>query len=107
MFPEYPIKSQAETASQLKKCMGIHNSTFHSWSITPHEFINLHNIVGIDTEKVLEAGFTGFNARARDLLTIRLKCPRATDQHLCDSINVTLHSDQILEINDSGCVVFD
>jgi len=106
LFPEYPVKCTAETASQLRKCMGIHTSTFHSFSITPQQFVNLHSILGIDTEKVLEAGFSGLNTRAGDLLTIKLKCPGVTGD-LCNTLNVTLHSDQILEIRDTGVAVFD
>ena len=64
MFPECPLRSLAETFYQLKKSLRIHGSGFHSISITPEQYRNDHFIVGIDTEKILEAGFTGLNLRA-------------------------------------------
>jgi hypothetical protein len=70
MFPEYPVRSLAETFYQLKKSLGIHGSAFHSISITPEQYRNDHFIIGIDTEKIFEAGFTGLNLRAGDLIEL-------------------------------------
>ena len=70
-------------------------------------------ILGTDCEKVLDAGFTGLNTRAGDLLTVSLKyadkgtLEGAIYPNLADRIHIVLHSDQILEIRDSGCQVFD
>ncbi|MFM7986030.1 MAG: hypothetical protein ACKPKO_42625, partial [Candidatus Fonsibacter sp.] len=70
-------------------------------------------VIGIDTEKVLEAGFTGLNTRAGDLLTVKYKYarPRAggnVDAHrIADLMHIVLHSDHILEIHDTGVRVFD
>ena len=60
-------------------------------------------------EKVLEAGWTGLNTRAGDLLTIKFKYTQSFDATNlgADRMHVVLHSDQILEIRDSGCAVFD
>ena len=73
MFPEYPVRSLAETFYQLKKSLGIHGSAYHSVSITPKQYRTDHFIIGIDTEKVLEAGFTGLNTKAGDLMVVRGK----------------------------------
>ena len=54
MFPEYPVRSLAETFYQLRKALGIHGSAFHSISITPQQYRNDHFIIGIDTEKFLK-----------------------------------------------------
>jgi hypothetical protein len=73
MFPEMPVRSLAETFYQLKKALGIHGSAFHSLSITPDQYKTDHFIIGIDTEKILEAGFTGLNTRSGDLMVVRGK----------------------------------
>ena len=62
--------------------------------------------------KVLDAGFTGLNTRAGDLMTVKFdmnKTVDGTDLALRkpDRIHIVLHSDQILEIRDSGCQVYD
>jgi hypothetical protein len=59
MFPEYPCTSMAQTFYQLKKALGIHGSAFHSLAITNKQYMNDHFVIGVDTEKILEAGFTG------------------------------------------------
>jgi hypothetical protein len=65
-------------------------------------------IVGIDTEKILEAGFTGMNTKAGDLMTIKVKQASGIDpSNLCNKVYITLHSDQILNIRDTGVEVFD
>jgi hypothetical protein len=73
MFPEYPCRSMAETFYQLKKALGIHGSAFHSVAITDEQYRNDHFIIGVDTEKILEAGFTGLNTKAGDLMVVRGK----------------------------------
>ena len=108
LFPEYPARSLAETFYQLKKALGIHGSAFHSLSITPKQYRTDHFIVGVDTEKILEAGFTGLNTRSGDLMVVRGKFANSNDATgWCNSIYMILHTDQILEIRDTGCQVYD
>ena len=73
MFPEYPCRSQAQSFYELRKALGIASSPFHSISITPRQYINDHFICAVDTEKIIEAGFTGLNSKAGDLMSIRIK----------------------------------
>lgn len=107
MFPEYPCRSLAETFYQLKKALGIHGSAYHSVAINPKQFRNDHFIIGIDTEKILEAGFTGLNTRAGDLMVVRAKGANANMTQWANSIYIIMHTDQILEIRDTGAQVFD
>ena len=68
-----------------------------------------HFIIGIDCEKALDASWTGLNTKAGQLLTIKLKGANATiDAGIMPTkMYITLHSDNILEIRDSGASVFD
>ena len=110
LFPEYPVRSLSESYAQLKKCLGILGSNFHSVSVTPLQYRNDHFIIGCDTEKALQAGFTGLNTRQGDLLSIKVK---AMDKStlgadlMPNTMFIVLHSDQIMEISDSGVQVFD
>ena len=64
-------------------------------------------IFGMDTEKMLAAGFTGLNTKAGDLMTVRAKC-MSTDLSLSpNSLFVVLHSDQILNIRDTGVEILE
>ena len=107
LFPEYPIRSHNEAYYQLKKTLGVQASAVHNFDITPNEYRDNKFILGTDCEKVLDAGFTGLNTRAGDLMSVKFKFATNTATRLADRIHIVLHSDQILEIRDSGCQVFD
>ena len=66
-------------------------------------------MIGIDCEKVLDASWTGLNTKAGDLLTFRLKGANGSipANLMADKMFITLHSDNILEIRDSGASVYD
>jgi len=110
LFPEYPVRSVSESFAQLKKCLGIMGSNFHSVSLSPLQYRNDHFIIGCDTEKALQAGFTGLNTRQGDLLSIKLKAMDKsvlTALKMPDTMFIVLHSDQVMEISDQGVQVFD
>ena len=113
LFPEYPIRSHSEAYYQLKKTLGIQTSDVHSFDISPLEFRYNKLIMGVDTEKVLEAGWTGLNTRAGDLMRVTFEynsadiAGGAVGGRLADRLHIVLHSDQIVEIRDSGVQVFD
>ena len=110
LFPEYPVRSLSESFAQLKKCLGILGSNFHSVSITPKQYRNNRFIIGCDTEKALQAGFTGLNTRQGDLLSVKVKAMDKsvlTASKMPDTMYIVLHSDQIMEISDAGVQVFD
>ena len=109
MYPEIPIRANAEAFSQLVKCLGVHNSAFHGVAITPYNYRSHNQIIGIDTEKVLSAGFTGINTRAGDLMTIKAKAinPGSFGGNNPIKLYSILHTDCILEVRDGGVQIFD
>ena len=109
MHTEIHIRANAEAFSQLVKCLGIHNSAFHGVAITPYTYRYHQQVIGIDTEKVLNAGFTGINTRAGDLMTIKAKAinPSSFGSNNPIKLYSVLHTDNILEIRDGGVTVFD
>ena len=109
LFPEYPIRSHNEAYYQLCKTLGVQSSALHNFDISAREYRFSKFVLGIDCEKVLDAGFTGINTRAGDLMSIKLKYASSglNSVRLADRLHIILHSDQILEIRDSGCQVFD
>ena len=111
-FPSIPFRSHNEAFYQLAKTLGVQASAVHNFDINAREYRFNKLILGTDCEKVLDAGFTGLNTRAGDLMTVKFdrnKTVNGTDLALRkpDRIHIVLHSDQILEIRDSGCQVYD
>ena len=106
-YPEAPIRSHAESYYQLKKCMGIAASNVHSFNITGQEYKRRKFIIGIDTETILNASFTGKNTRSGELLNIRFDQKSNTATDWATDMYIVLHSDNVLEIGDTGVRVYD
>ena len=107
LFPEYPCKTVKEAFYQLRKCLGIHNSTWHSIDIEDSDYRSNRFIFGIDCEKMLAAGFTGLNTKAGDLMTVRAKFLGSDSTFVPDTLYMVMHSDQILNIRDTGVEVLE
>ena len=95
----------------LKKTLGVQASAVHNFDISAVEFRDHKFILGTDCEKVLDAGFTGINTRAGDLMTVKFRNVKnqLIDENdtVAQRLHVVLHSDQIMEIRDTGIAVFD
>jgi len=112
LYPEYPIKSASEAFYQLRKCLGLHNTGYHSIDIKPQNYAWLKYIVGIDLERTLGAGYTGINTRAGDLLSVKTtvnngSATALTSAHLPSRMYVTMHCDMIMHIRDTGVEVME
>ena len=106
-YPETEMRSHAEAYYQLKKCLGIQSSPVHSFDISASEYRNSKFIMGYDLEKKLGSGFTGVSTRMGDLMSIRFKHRDLDIDNYATQVYITLHSDNVLEIRDSGISVFD
>jgi hypothetical protein len=109
LYPEYRIRSHAEAYYNLKKTLGIRSNVVHNFNIDGIEYRRDKFIIGIDTERVLEAGFSGLSTRAGDLMTVMFKYnSEGVDQRrLADRMHIILHSDQIIEVHSHGVRVLD
>lgn len=107
LFPEYPIRSQEEAFYQTMKTLGLAGSAWHAIDVIPQEWSSCKFLYAIDTEKVTEAGFTGLNTKAGDLIYLKLKQYNVPQANLCNKMYVILHADMILNIRDSGVEVYD
>ena len=111
MYPEYPCMSLSQAFYELKKAIGIASSSYHSVSPTRGQYLGDHFIAGIDAEKIVEAGFSGLNTKQGDLMTIRAKAASSpADPKVffpATKIYIILHTDNILEIRETGSQIFD
>eukprot|EP00972_Heterocapsa_arctica_P055254 8152908-Heterocapsa_arctica.AAC.1 len=97
-YLEYPINSCSEAFYHLRKAVGDHMSIFNRW------FRTSKSIIGIDTEKISGAGFTGLNTKSGDLLTVNCRdCDYDGQATTVPSkVFIALHYDAIINIRDSG-----
>ena len=87
--------------------MGVQSSNLHNFDIDSHEYRSYKFILGIDMERVLEAGFTGMNTKAGDILNIRFDHRDSEPTNYAHSMHVIMQSDNIMEIRDGGVQVWD
>ena len=112
-FPEYPIRTLAETFCQLRKTMGILGSNVGNIDIMSQQYQKLHHIIALDTEKTLQAGYTGLDMKRGQLMTVKVKATNTSATNgmsadrMPDNIHIVLHSDQILDIGFTGTQVQD
>jgi hypothetical protein len=84
----------------------VHPTSFHSIDISSQEYNTTKYIVGIDTEKVLAAGFTGLNTKSGDLMTVKFtRMPTA--ETAPDKMHIILHADVVMNIRDTGVEIFE
>jgi hypothetical protein len=107
LYPEYPIRSHSEAFYQLRKTIDAQSNKYHNFEISYEEYRHHKFILGTDMERVLEAGFSGINTRAGDILNVRFAHKSTNPTYWAHSMHVILHSDNILEVRDSGVTVFD
>ena len=107
LYPEMSVRSVSESMYQLWKCVGILNSAVHSLDITNRDYYTYKFIIGLDLEKVLNAGFTGLNSKAGDSISIQTKCLSDDNNAQATQIFIVLHADIILNIRDNGVEVFE
>ena len=120
MFPEYPISSHSEAFYQLRKCMGHHRSIVHSLDINKAQYHFGRMILGLDTEKELQAAKTGLSLKNGDLLNIKFEhyatalgggtlaeqATRAATSY-AKTLWTTLRYDATLYIQDAGVTIAD
>jgi hypothetical protein len=81
----------------------------HNFDVSSTEYRDNKFILATDCDRLLDAGFTGLNTGAGDLMSIRFKYdnPGPNNRRLADRLHIVLHSDQIMEIRDTGVAVYD
>ena len=116
IFPEYPLRGHREAFYQLQKTLGMRSNAMHSFDVSGPDYHETKFVIGIDCEKIIEAGFTGLNTRSTgDLMVVRFKyAPEVisgtatnANYRIAEQMHIVMHADHILEIHDVGVRVFD
>ena len=109
LYPEYPCKSISECFSILKQTLNLPDEHLHSVGIDFKQYCSNKFIFAMSFEKVPESSWTGTNTKSGQLLIV--KC-NAVDQGVMPNdiahlMYITLVSEQVLEVRDIGCSVYD
>ena len=84
-------------------------SHLHSISPRVDHYVQDHFIIGVDTERVIDGAITGLNTKAGNMICLKVEGANAelASVDVPTEVFVVLHSDNILEIRDSGASVYD
>ena len=110
LYPEYPCNSITQCFYHLRKALNL--PTFHQHSISSQwlEYKESEFIFGFNLEKVPDSSYTGINTRAGQQMLIKVKPLNQgvlTSALMPDRIYITLLSEQIVSIKDSGIELLD
>ena len=110
LFPEYPVKSLAESFSILKQTLNLPDSnlSLHSIGIDNKQYMSNKFIFGMSFEKVPESSWTGISSKSGQILIVKVApTVSGVGTTIGEQMYITLVSEQILEIRDTGVSVYD
>ena len=112
LYPEYAVKSLNESYKILRQSLNLPDHRLHSLSIDFRQYKKNHFIYCQNFERVQDSAWTGINTKAGQLLIVKLDAldksvATGISTNIAQSMFITLESENILEIRDSGCTVYD
>eukprot|EP00438_Fugacium_kawagutii_P017241 Skav227379 [mRNA] locus=scaffold1390:82758:85507:- [translate_table: standard] len=108
-YPEFESQSLAETFYYLRRAIHYMNENQDSLSFSYRQYRESKFIIGMSFEKMADVNFTGYNSKMSGITNFKIK---GTDGPLpvaeeIQEIFVHLISESVLELRESGAVVFD
>jgi hypothetical protein len=112
LFPEYPVRSIGECFKLLRQALNLPEYHQHSLSIKAKDYYKNHFIYAQNFERVQDSSYTGINTKAGQLLIVKVEAINksridGTTNIIGQSMFITLESEQILEVRDGGCTIYD
>ena len=107
-YPGYPMQSASAQFYQLRKSLSIHTVN-SQMDISATEYRSTKFVIGVATEKILGASFSGYNSKASDLTVFRLKPANGAAIVIPANYKIhdVLHYDNIRDIRDGGFEVLE
>ena len=108
-YPEFECQSLAESAYYLRRTLHYLNPDQDAFSISYKRYREDKFVIGISFEKMADTNFTGQNTKQGGLLVFKLKgSNRAlTDNEDVRELFVHMISESVLELRESGSVLYD
>ena len=109
LYPEYPVKSISEAFCILKQTLNLPDWGLHSVGIDYGQYISNKFIFAMSFEKMPEASWSGTNTKTGQILLIKLNAVNtgAIPNDIASTMYITLMTENILEIRDVGCSIYE
>eukprot|EP00438_Fugacium_kawagutii_P002704 Skav218913 [mRNA] locus=scaffold328:477365:481013:- [translate_table: standard] len=108
-YPEFEAQSLAETFYFLRRAIHYMNPDQDALSFSYKQYRENKFIIGMSFEKMADVNFTGYNSKMSGITNFKIK---GTEGALpvgeqINEIFVHLISEAVLELRESGCVIYD
>jgi hypothetical protein len=110
LYPEYPTNNLSECFYRLREALNLPDKRLHAISINYKDYIRNKFVFCADFQRVPGASYTGINTKAEQVLMVNVKAvdpARLVGDHIANTMYTLLQAEQILEIRDVGCTVYD
>ena len=108
LYPEYPCNNLSECFYRLKEALNLPDYHQHAIAIKFQNYIRNKFIFCTPFERVADASWTGVNTKAGQVLMVNVKAMNeAGVTSIATTMYTLLQAEQILEIRDVGCTVYD
>ena len=108
-YPEFESQSLSETFYYLRRAIHYMNPDQDALSFSYRQYRENKFIIGMNFEKMADVNFTGVNTKMGSLITFKLKgteAPLPVGEEV-EEIFTHLISESVLEIRESGSIVYD
>ena len=108
-FPEFECQSLSEAFYFLRRTIHYHNVEQNSLNISYKQYRENKFIIGVSFEKMADVNFTSINTKMGSLLTFKIKGTQGPllPAEQIQEIFTHLVSESVLELRESGAVVYD
>jgi hypothetical protein len=110
IYPEYACNNISECFYRLKEALNLPEHHQHAISINFQSYTKNKFIFAISFEKIPDAEWSGVNTKAGQILMVNCKAMNEagiTSPNIATTMYTLLEVQQILEIRDVGCTVYD
>ena len=108
LYPEYPCKSISEAFCILKQTLNLPDWGLHSVGVDYHQYTSSKFIFGMSFDKMPEASWSGTNTKTGQILLIKLSSVNpASVPEIASTMLITLMIENILEIRDIACSIYE
>eukprot|EP00438_Fugacium_kawagutii_P017838 Skav201727 [mRNA] locus=scaffold311:665528:668862:+ [translate_table: standard] len=108
-YPEFECQSLAETFYFLRRAINFMNPDQDSLSFSYRQYRESKFIIGMSFEKMADVNFTGYNSKLSGITNFKIKGTEGAlpvDEQI-QEVFCHLVTESILEIKESGSVVYD
>ena len=108
-WPEFECQSLSEAFYFLRRTRHYHNYDQNSLNISYKQYRENKFVIGVSFEKMADVNFTSINTKMGSLITFKIKGTEGSllEAEQITEIFTTLVSESVVELTESGAIVFD